>query len=317
MKFPVSKKVVLAFVFFYSFVCMKADAQTKKVVMKDFTFFPFISQKSADNPLEFPYTSKSPTISITIDALEDYESVEEFLDDYQSPVKRSVRPENINGLSSGWVVEESGEDENFYVLTGMVRNKSTGLSLLVTMEYKKGSIPSQNNALAMFRSFRPNSTPKPPVIVNNPPLPPITNPSNNSVNIQEILAAHNGLRNERGVGPLTWSNDLAKVAQNWANDLARRNCSFEHSTSDYGENLASGGTSFTIPQLIQMWGDEKKDFDPVTRKCFPGRNCGHYTQVVWRKTTKVGCGIAKCANGEIILVCNYDPAGNFNDEPAY
>lgn len=47
---------------------------------------------------------------------------------------------------------------------------------------------------------------------------------------------------------------------------------------------------------------------------------GHYTQLVWGETTHVGCGIARYFYGKLyhtLLVCNYGPAGNINDQPVY
>ena len=44
--------------------------------------------------------------------------------------------------------------------------------------------------------------------------------------------------------------------------------------------------------------------------------CGHYTQVVWRKSLRVGCGMATCGATEV-WVCNYDPAGNWDGERPY
>jgi len=38
--------------------------------------------------------------------------------------------------------------------------------------------------------------------------------------------------------------------------------------------------------------------------------CGHYTQIVWRDTKQVGCGVAR-DNRREIWVCNYDPPGNW------
>ena len=37
---------------------------------------------------------------------------------------------------------------------------------------------------------------------------------------------------------------------------------------------------------------------------------GHYTQMVWRETTALGCGEAIC-NKTLIVACNYDPPGNY------
>ena len=36
---------------------------------------------------------------------------------------------------------------------------------------------------------------------------------------------------------------------------------------------------------------------------------GHFTQVVWRGTTAVGCGRSQC-NGLDVWICQYDPPGN-------
>jgi hypothetical protein len=43
---------------------------------------------------------------------------------------------------------------------------------------------------------------------------------------------------------------------------------------------------------------------------------GHYSQIVWKTTTKVGCGFAE-SNGSDVLVCDYAPPGNVMGERAY
>jgi hypothetical protein len=37
---------------------------------------------------------------------------------------------------------------------------------------------------------------------------------------------------------------------------------------------------------------------------------GHFTQIVWRASTTLGCGKATGKDGNDYVVCNYDPAGN-------
>ncbi|MDG1276460.1 MAG: CAP domain-containing protein [Algoriphagus sp.] len=145
--------------------------------------------------------------------------------------------------------------------------------------------------------------------------------TNSIFNQQKVLDAHNSLRREVGVPPLVWSSELEAKAKSWANKLALKNQGndwvLEHSGS--GENLAGGFVSGDSPDLrvLNGWGGEKADFDMRTRKCIPNKVCGHYTQIVWRNTTKVGCAVAVNPNGKYILVCNYDPPGNYNGEPAF
>ena len=47
---------------------------------------------------------------------------------------------------------------------------------------------------------------------------------------------------------------------------------------------------------------------------------GHYSQVVWAKTTKIGCGFVEYMNGNkdtVFFVCNYGPSGNFPNQKVY
>lgn len=136
--------------------------------------------------------------------------------------------------------------------------------------------------------------------------------------INEVLTAHNRYRAEVGVPLLQWSDALAGSAQRWANQLAAMN-KLQHSQS--GENLASGTTgSFSVTQLVEMWGNEKQHFISGT---FPDvsntgnwMDVGHYTQVVWRNTTEVGCGLAS-GGGNDFLVCHYNPPGNVTGQRVF
>ena len=150
-----------------------------------------------------------------------------------------------------------------------------------------------------------------------------------SVSIKQILDAHNAYRADVGAPALKWSTDLAAYAQAWANELAaNRSCNVQHRPSDendpwkqkYGENIYwGGGTNWTPTALdaVADWGDEKNNFDANTCGCKGGAACGHYTQMVWKNTTMVGCGVTKCPDGNVIVVCNYDPAGNVMGEKPY
>lgn len=131
-----------------------------------------------------------------------------------------------------------------------------------------------------------------------------------SVNQNEILDAHNKYREEVSVPPLEWSDSLASSAQKWAEQLAARG-TLQHSRP--GENLWSGSSgAFSQTQMVDLWGSEKQFFipgQPYPNAC-QGGTCGHYTQIIWKNTTEVGCGLAS-GEGDDYLVCQYNPPGNF------
>jgi pathogenesis-related protein 1 len=70
-------------------------------------------------------------------------------------------------------------------------------------------------------------------------------------------------------------------------------------------------------------GWRSKDYEYRANSC--SNVCGHYTQVVWRKSTKLGCGVTNCTKNSRFSgftdwqfrVCEYDPPSNFNGEKPY
>jgi Cysteine-rich secretory protein family len=139
---------------------------------------------------------------------------------------------------------------------------------------------------------------------------------------QEILDAHNRYRAEVGVPPLQWSEDLANQAIAWASHLASTG-SFEHSSTEgQGENLWKGtAKAFSFTHMVDSWGKEKQYF---ARGVFPNvsttgnwADVGHYTQVVWKDTSRVGCGWVDAPDGNCYLVCRYVSPGNFTGQAPF
>ncbi len=135
---------------------------------------------------------------------------------------------------------------------------------------------------------------------------------------QELLAAHNRYRTALALPPLRWSAPLAEAAQRWAVHLAGLG-RMQHSGS--GENLAMGTAgAYSLTQLVDLWGNERRHFVngtfPAVSSTGNWVDVGHYSQMVWRGTTTLGCGFAR-GRGQDVLVCHYGPPGNVMGERPY
>lgn len=144
-----------------------------------------------------------------------------------------------------------------------------------------------------------------------------------SQEVQQLITLHNKVRADVGVGPVTWSRELAVYAQEWANHLASTNCSLQHRPPtgkwkcEYGENLFMGTAGhFGVADAVTSWEDEKKYYHGQTLDRSNWYESGHYTQMVWRESQHIGCAKAEC-NGKVIIVCNYDPPGNVLGQKPY
>jgi pathogenesis-related protein 1 len=134
---------------------------------------------------------------------------------------------------------------------------------------------------------------------------------------QEMLAAHNVVRQKVNVPPLKWSNKLAARADEWARTLATTGASKMQGIPGQNIGYTSPAGSAKGPAVVAAWAAEVTNYDHEKNACIdPRRRCNHYTQVVWRDSTSLGCATARDAQRDI-WVCDYDPPGNNVAEKPY
>lgn len=122
---------------------------------------------------------------------------------------------------------------------------------------------------------------------------------------REMLAAHNAARARVKVPALAWSGKLAAYAQQWANTLLNDKQLKHRRETPYGENLFVVAGERSSPRaVVRVWASE------------PVKDYNHHTQIVWSRTTEVGCAVARNAKREV-WVCNYNPPGNVVGERPY
>lgn len=156
---------------------------------------------------------------------------------------------------------------------------------------------------------------------------------------EAMVCTHNAVRRsppasqpdpEPPLPPLTWNEELAEVARAHA-----KKCMYQHSEREtrtagfgqwVGENLAAGTAgAYSDSTIVERWAEEAADYGYRTNSCAPGKVCGHYTQIVWRDTTQIGCAKVTCDTVENqpglgradLWVCNYLPGGNIAGERPY
>lgn len=146
--------------------------------------------------------------------------------------------------------------------------------------------------------------------------------SNFVVGKDKLYERQNEIRASHGVPAFAVDPDVEKHAQKFAEDAAKRGV-LEHSDLDLngerlGENIylimltgGDGMPDFTGTDAIDYWYKEHTQYDYSK----PGwsETTGHFTQIVWKSSTKVGCGVASGiynTYNALWVVCDYLPAGN-------
>ncbi|NES22861.1 MAG: secretion protein [Symploca sp. SIO3E6] len=140
------------------------------------------------------------------------------------------------------------------------------------------------------------------------------------------LSKHNSYRSTHSSPNMTLSSSLNSSAQEVADNMASTGV-FEHSsTKGVGENLfvtyttaSSVDATALANQAVKNWYDEVSDYDYAN----PGFSAGtgHFTQVVWKNSTQLGCAAAQGVKNfqgneynAFYVVCQYKAPGNVSGQ---
>ncbi|WP_298466441.1 CAP domain-containing protein [uncultured Erythrobacter sp.] len=187
--------------------------------------------------------------------------------------------------------------------------------------------PPPAAASAPIAAPSPTPSPSPSPSPTPTPTPTPTGGGTSSAQdrlLQSMLASHNQARAEVGTPDLVLDADLSRQALEYATEMARTG-SFQHSPGssrpNQGENLWAGTAGrFTHEEQAAGWIDEKQyyihDRFPYVSSTGRWQDVGHYTQIIWRNTERLGCGIATGGNRDYV-VCRYSPPGNVTGQFAY
>jgi hypothetical protein len=143
-----------------------------------------------------------------------------------------------------------------------------------------------------------------------------TSPGLDTVNYR-ILAAHNQARAEVGAPPLQWDPSLAIAAASYGpalSKIGRLVHSPRAGRENQRENLWMGSQGRYRPdEMVGAWSDEKRLFNagmfPNVSRTGNWSDVAHYTQMIWKSTTHVGCAIYRDGAWDY-LICRYSPPGN-------
>ncbi|WP_414712840.1 CAP domain-containing protein [Sphingomonas sp.] len=133
-----------------------------------------------------------------------------------------------------------------------------------------------------------------------------------------MVEGHARERSSAGVAPLAWDDALAADALVYAKEMAHTG-RFEHAEQPHdigrqGENLWTGTRgAYAYAEMFGHWAAEKRDFvngvTPAFSRTGRWQDVSHYTQIVWRTSTRLGCALASNATDDYV-VCRYSPTGN-------
>uniref|UniRef100_A0A1I7SB68 SCP domain-containing protein n=1 Tax=Bursaphelenchus xylophilus TaxID=6326 RepID=A0A1I7SB68_BURXY len=159
---------------------------------------------------------------------------------------------------------------------------------------------------------------------------------------QYVVDLHNQFRSQMALGQAAGyggflfpqASDMQKFqydltleaeAQSWA-----ANCIYQHPTVlDYGQNLAQSFATDDMTALndsMYAWWTEISIYPYGPQVLVFSHETGHFTQMAWANSNRVGCAVQFCTNGPqngwnfdnyALTICDYSPPGNVLTEPLY
>ena len=130
----------------------------------------------------------------------------------------------------------------------------------------------------------------------------------------DLLDRHNLYRAKHQAPNLARLAALETIAQSYSEHLVTLGYLVHSSNTlngNYiGENLYFGyNAGYLGHKPVDAWYNEIKDYDFNKAEFTSGT--GHFTQVVWKNSKQLGCGVACGTNDYCYVTCNYYPGGNY------
>jgi hypothetical protein len=162
--------------------------------------------------------------------------------------------------------------------------------------------------------------------VPNPVRSPLPDQTDDTFQ-QELLKSVNDFRARHGLPALTIDPQLVTAAKARAQVVSTYNALEEnHQGADpnLGENMSWQASSSSQPGPTTVatggWYSEIVDYNFATAAANPGFTTGHFTQLVWKATTRIGAARAfgQGAGGfyETYIVAEFSPPGNYQGQYA-
>ncbi|KAL6716174.1 hypothetical protein ACLMJK_005740 [Lecanora helva] len=184
------------------------------------------------------------------------------------------------------------------------------LTLLTLLPTLTTSIIITQTSTATLTAAASSLTPTTTILTTPSSTPPSAQYTSDTAFRAAVLNSTNTYRTQHNATALTWNASLATYALTWAT-----HCNWAHSHGPNGENLAENYPNVTT--AIDGWGDERAHYNFNNDGNGFSEGTGHFSQLVWKATTSVGCARVDCEGNNVggdargwFLVCEYWPAGN-------